>query len=54
MAINGTQYHTGDALVLQCVQDLPEFGEVKDVLINEDKGVAFVVQVLQTECFNYH
>ena len=54
MAISGTEYHTGDILVLQFVNDLPEFGEIKDIVINKDRGAAFIVRVLQTECYNYH
>jgi hypothetical protein len=46
--------HKEDIVVLQCIHDLPEFGQVKDIVIEEDQRVAFVVNILQTECFNYH
>ena len=49
MAINGTSYHTGDILVLRCVDDFPEFGEVKEIVIGTERGVAFIVFVLQTD-----
>ena len=37
MAINGTRYHTGDILVLRCVDDFPEFGEVKEIVIDNER-----------------
>ena len=52
MTINGTRYQTGDILVLRCVDDFPEFGEVKEIAIDNEKEVAFVVCVLQTECLD--
>ena len=52
MTINGTRYHTGDILVLRCVDDFPEFGKVKEIVVDNERKVVFVVCVLQTECLD--
>ena len=44
--------HTRDILVLRCVDDFPEFGEVKKIVIDNEREVAFVVCVLETECLD--
>ena len=37
-----------------CVDDFPEVGEVKVIVIDNERGMASVVCVLQTEYFNHH
>ena len=53
LSVNGTIYHTQDIVVTEFAEDLPQFGEIVDIVVNKD-GAAFVVHMLQTDCFNDH
>ena len=54
MSIGGTPNNKEDIVVIGFLPDMPEFGQIDDIVASSKEGPAFVVQILQTQRFNHH
>ena len=52
--VNGSKYNLSSVLVIGHEDDLPQFGQVSEVLVTDSGAVVFEVNVLHTESYDIH
>ena len=54
MRIRGTLYNVGAVVLTKFNEDMPVFGRIVDIILQESMKPLLVVDVLETMCFNRH